>query len=168
MPDGETFSGNWLTLTPQRKIEGEIAFYTGMTGYERVLADPFYREKIVVFTYPIVGSYGITKKDYMEKKPLVSGIVVYETPGEKYHYKADYTLHEYLQKWDIPLLTHIDTRAVMKKIRSYNSLTAVLAAAETVHEPAFAEVEKTESVLSPFSKGKTAVNEKHGSAVAYA
>ena len=63
LPNGETFSGNWLTLTPQRKIEGEIAFYTGMTGYERVLTDPFYKEKIVVFTYPIVGSYGITKTD---------------------------------------------------------------------------------------------------------
>lgn len=167
--DGETFSGNWLTSTSKKFIEGEVAFYTGMTGFEKVLTDPLYKDKLIVFTYPLVGTYGISRTDFYENKPLAAGVVVYETFPLTNHYAAKYTLSEYLQKWDIPLLTHIDTRAVVRKVRENGSAKAALVSGEAVLEqelPQKGIVEKEPVFLS--ADKKVLANKQHGSAVAYA
>ncbi len=86
-----------------------------MTGYQEVLTDPSYKGQIIVFTYPLIGNYGINEKDFESKKPQVKAAVVYEACDHFSHHEAVYSLKEYLQKWNIPLLTHVDTRAVVKK-----------------------------------------------------
>lgn len=169
LQSGEVFEGDWLTSTTNEAIKGEIVYYTGMTGYQEALADPFYKDKIIVFTYPLVGNYGINKEDYNEKEPLAAGVIAYEASMEKHHYTADYTLGQYLQKWNVPLLAHIDTRAVMKKIRSKDLPTAVLATGNIVHAQTFEGSGKTAKDLNAYRKEKKQMtNEHNGSAVAYA
>lgn len=163
--DGETFSGNWLTATSKKVVEGEVAFYTGMTGFEKALTNPFYKDKLIVFTYPLIGTCGISGVDFYENKPLASGVVVYETFPETNHYAGKYTLFEYLQKWEIPLLTHIDTRAVARKVRENSMSTAAMVAGD----PLFVKggiMEKAQILLSANQKDQS--NKQHGSAVAYA
>lgn len=126
LQSGDTFEGEWTTNIPNEKIEGEVVFYTGMTGYQEVLTDPSYKDQIIVFTYPLIGNYGINEKDFESKKPHVAGVIVYEANQEPSHYEAGYSLHEYLEKWQIPILSHVDTRALVKKIRKHGSLPAVL------------------------------------------
>lgn len=123
---GNTYKGKWLTTVPNGEIKGEIVFYTGMTGYQEVLTDPSYKDQIVVFTYPLIGNYGINKLDFESKKPHVAGVIVYEASKDAFHYQTEYSLVDYLQKWNIPLLSHIDTRAVVKKIRNQGSMPAAL------------------------------------------
>lgn len=123
---GEVYEGEWATMVPTKRIDGEIVFYTGMTGYQEVLTDPSYKDQILVFTYPLIGNYGINPKDFESKKPHVAGVVVYEANGEPSHYQATFTLQQYLAKWEIPLLSHIDTRAVVKKIRKKGSMPAAI------------------------------------------
>ena len=55
------FKGKWLTGAPDGEVKGEIVFFTGMTGYQEVLTDPSYKDKIIVFTYPLIGNYGINE-----------------------------------------------------------------------------------------------------------
>ena len=96
-------------------------------------------------------------------------MVVYETFPLTNHYAAKYTLSEYLQKWDIPLLTHIDTRAVVRKVRENGSAKAALVSGEAVLEqelPQKGIVEKEPVFLS--ADKKVLANKQHGSAVAYA
>lgn len=89
-----------------------------MTGYQEVLTDPSYKGQIVVFTYPLIGNYGINEKDLESKIPQVKAVAVYEACEHFSHHEAVSSLREYLNKWNIPLLTEVDTRAVVKTIRS--------------------------------------------------
>src|SRR5881394_2669213 len=40
-------------------VRGEVVFNTAMAGYVETLTDPSYRGQILVFTYPLVGNYGV-------------------------------------------------------------------------------------------------------------
>ncbi|WP_370224704.1 carbamoyl phosphate synthase small subunit [Cytobacillus sp.] len=127
---GHSYKGKWLTDKPEKDIEGEIVFFTGMTGYQEVLTDPSYKDQIIVFTYPLIGNYGINESDFESKKPHVAGVIVYEGSRNPSHYKSAYSLQEYLQKWNIPLLGHMDTRSIVKKIRSEGSMPAKMSSSE--------------------------------------
>lgn len=128
LANGSKFEGELLTKPLTKAITGEIVFYTGMIGYQEVLTDPSYKNQIVVFTYPLIGNYGINEYDFESKKPHVAGVIVYEGNMHHSHYQAKYSLKEYLDKWDIPLLSHIDTRAVVKSIRTEGSMEAAITA----------------------------------------
>ncbi|WP_110929074.1 carbamoyl phosphate synthase small subunit [Bacillus massiliglaciei] len=132
LANGSTFEGNLLTETTV-PATGEIVFYTGMTGYQEVLTDPSYKDQIVIFTYPLIGNYGINKVDFESKKPHVAGVIVYEGGMVHSHFQAEYSLADYLNKWGIPLLSHVDTRAVVKKIRKEGSMQAAISGDESFH-----------------------------------
>ena len=124
LENGSVFEGELLTKSTKKAITGEIVFFTGMTGYQEVLTDPSYKDQIVIFTYPLIGNYGINEHDFESKKPHVAGVIVYEGNMSHSHYQAKYSIGEYLDKWNIPLLSHVDTRAVVKNIRQEGSMQA--------------------------------------------
>lgn len=126
LPSGKVYEGTWAVCIPEENIEKDIVFYTGMYGYEDAFTNANYKDKILLFTYPLIGNYGINEKLFKGEKPQIAGVVVYEAFKEPFHYEAAYSLHDYLEKWDIPLLTHVDTRAVVKKIRCQKSTHATL------------------------------------------
>lgn len=134
--NGECFQGKWLTNAPIGEVKGELVFYTGMTGYQEVLTDPSYKDKIVVFTYPLIGNYGINEASFNMEKPLAAGVIVYEAKPTAFHYEAKYTLADYLQKWGIPMLGHIDTRAVVRNIRNKDLMTAYITSPDAEQAPA--------------------------------
>ncbi|MDQ0217543.1 carbamoyl phosphate synthase small subunit [Peribacillus cavernae] len=126
LSNGASFEGKITTKPLNGEIKGEVVFFTGMTGYQEVLTDPSYKDQIIVFTYPLVGNYGINEYDFESKKPHVAGVIVYEGNMSHSHYQADYSLKDYLDKWDIPLLSGIDTRALVKNIRKEGSMEAAI------------------------------------------
>ncbi|MCY8223236.1 carbamoyl phosphate synthase small subunit [Bacillus haynesii] len=123
LEDGTSFSGELDSLDG---CTGEVVFFTGMTGYQEVLTDPSYKGQIIVFTYPLVGNYGMNESDDESKRPQVKGVVVYEACDRFSHHQATESLREYLAKWDVPLLSHVDTRAVVQHIRAKGTLNARL------------------------------------------
>lgn len=126
LSSGDVFEGNWVNETSVDELCGEVVFYTGMTGFQEVLTDPSYKDQIVVFTYPLIGNYGINEVDFESEMPHVAGVIVYEAAQDVFHYQAKYSLKQYLEKWNVPLLDNIDTRAIVKKIRDKGSMPAVL------------------------------------------
>lgn len=118
LENGDQFEGNWVGEIPAEPLEGEVVFFTGMTGYQEVLTDPSFKGQIVVFTYPLIGNYGINEVDFESELPHVSGVIISEYSEESHHYEAVSTFGQYLQKWNIPLLKNVDTRAVVKRIRT--------------------------------------------------
>jgi carbamoyl-phosphate synthase small subunit len=163
LKSGHSYKGQWLTNQPKKDIEGEIVFFTGMTGYQEVLTDPSYKDQIIVFTYPLIGNYGINESDFESKKPHVAGVIVYEGSKSPSHYKSAYTLDEYLQKWNIPLMGHMDTRAIVKKIRSEGSMPAKMSINESADAESFLlpkdeKVCKVSSeVIETYGEGKSHV-----------
>ncbi|UOQ95314.1 carbamoyl phosphate synthase small subunit [Halobacillus shinanisalinarum] len=130
LQDGQQFQGeaseDWAD-----PVEGEIVFFTGMTGYQEVLTDPSYQDQIVVFTYPLIGNYGINEDDFESSKPQVKGVVMLQCADTASHYKATTSLKDYLQKARIPFLTAVDTREVTKAIRTGGTRQAALATTPT-------------------------------------
>ena len=126
LADGKTFQGHLLGSLADEGIAGEVVFFTGMTGYQEVLTDPSYKNQIIVFTYPLIGNYGINNHDFESKKPHVAAVIVFEAAKTAYHYEAQHSFTEYLEKWDIPMLEHIDTRELVKSIRQNGTMPAKL------------------------------------------
>lgn len=130
---GEIFTGE--VLGGLQPAAGELVFTTSMTGYQEILTDPSYAGQIVVFCYPLIGNYGIQPDDNESSGPHVAGVVVAELCDTPSHYGAIKGLEAYLKEKGIPILTGVDTRAIVKTIRRYGSVQAVLASGspEDVH-----------------------------------
>ncbi|MGN1387455.1 MAG: carbamoyl phosphate synthase small subunit [Bacillus sp. (in: firmicutes)] len=126
LENGDVFTGKWLTDEPKGNVTGEVVFFTGMTGYQEVLTDPSYKNQIVVFTYPLIGNYGINQEDFESSKPHVAGVIVHRGNLSHSHYNANSSLVQYLNKWNIPMLGNVDTRAIVKRIRTNGSMQACL------------------------------------------
>lgn len=124
LENGTSYKGN---LTGAH-VGGEIVFYTGMTGYQEVLTDPSYQNQIIVFTYPLIGNYGINASDFESERPQIKGAVFYECCEHFSHYEAAYSVKEYLSKWNVPFISHVDTRSVVKQIRKHGTMKAELSA----------------------------------------
>ncbi|GKU81770.1 carbamoyl phosphate synthase small subunit [Niallia sp. NCCP-28] len=146
LKNGAKYKGTFQTKAVNQTASGEIVFFTGMTGYQEVLTDPSYKDQIIVFTYPLIGNYGINNEDFESKKPHVAGVVVYEANKDAFHYQSQHSLLEYLDKWNIPLISHVDTRAIVKNIRQAGSMPAVLTTEEMPRKEDFSLIKDTKKV----------------------
>lgn len=124
LEDGSVYDG--YSFGSERETYGEVVFTTSMTGYQEVLTDPSFAGQIVVPTYPMIGNYGINEQDYESKKIQVAGFVVREECEIPSHGLSTRTLHEYLQSQDIPGIAGVDTRALVRKIRSSGVMMGIL------------------------------------------
>ena len=114
---GETFSG----FAPDYQKEvcfGEIVFNTGMVGYVESLTDPSYAGQILVFTYPLIGNYGVSDPETWESSKLhVKGVVMSELALHHSNHTAKESLFHWLSSNNIPLLVGVDTRAITIRLR---------------------------------------------------
>ncbi|SDP79034.1 carbamoyl phosphate synthase small subunit [Halobacillus sp. SY10] len=125
LQDGTTFEGK-ASRHFDRNVQGEVVFFTGMTGYQEVLTDPSYKGQIVVFTYPLIGNYGINDEDGESEEIQVSGVVMYQCTDVPSHFQARKSLGTYLNEQNIPYMTEVDTREVTKAIRAEGTQQAAL------------------------------------------
>ncbi len=115
--NGETYEGSspaWQKNT----FFGEVVFTTGMVGYVESLTDPSYAGQILTFTYPLIGNYGVPKKQLWESGKIhASGVIIGELSPFYAHYQAEKSLLEWLEEQKVPLLVGVDTRALTKSLR---------------------------------------------------
>jgi carbamoyl-phosphate synthase small subunit len=127
LEDGKVFEGrrpDWQ----KGVFYGEVVFTTGMCGYMESLTDPSFAGQILVFTYPLIGNYGIASQAVWEsKKPHVAGVVVNESCENWSHHSGLSSLKEWLEKEKIPLLAEVDTRALAKILRSKGTMLGAIA-----------------------------------------
>lgn len=119
LSNGKSFKGQWQGA--KTAIQGEIVFFTGMTGYEEVLTDPSYEGQIIVFSYPLIGQYGIQSQHIQSEKIQAAGIVVvelYEGPLEK----GAISLGDFAARGQVPILAGVDTRSIIQIVREYGTM----------------------------------------------
>ncbi|MCR8540170.1 MAG: glutamine-hydrolyzing carbamoyl-phosphate synthase small subunit [Prochlorococcus marinus CUG1439] len=104
---------------------GEIVFNTGMTGYQEVITDPSYYGQILTFTYPEIGNTGINLED-SESSNSVKGIIVRNYSSNNSNWRSLKTFDQWLVEKNIIGLYGIDTRALVKILRSNGSMNGVL------------------------------------------
>ncbi|MDP6934346.1 MAG: carbamoyl-phosphate synthase domain-containing protein, partial [Myxococcota bacterium] len=124
LEDGRRFTGEAFGASGTRV--GEVVFNTAMTGYQEVLSDPSYCEQIVVMTTPHVGNYGVNEDDAESDGVWVSGFVIREYSRRWSNHRATAGLGQYLRQAGVPSLQGIDTRALVRHIRSKGAMKAVI------------------------------------------
>jgi len=125
LSDGTLWQGR-MPLWQNGPYFGEVVFNTGMTGYVESLTDPSYAGQILVFTYPLIGNYGVQIKSGESDKTQVSGVVVSEAAAYWSHANTDFSLIQWLQQQKVPLLAGIDTRALTKHLRTRGTMGGVV------------------------------------------
>jgi len=109
--------------------DGEVVFSTGMTGYPESLTDPSYSGQILVFTYPLIGNYGVPQFSFDDRNGAlqngfesgriqVRGVVISDYSFNYSHFDAHYSLHDWLNENGIPGIYGIDTRGLTKILRT--------------------------------------------------
>ncbi len=110
LEDGTVFTGKSIGST--REVISEIVFNTSMTGYLEVLTDPSYAGQAVAMTYPLIGNYGICRRDMESKRSRVDGFIVRELSRLSSNFRDEQSVQEFLAEQDIPGIEGIDTRAL--------------------------------------------------------
>src|SRR5262249_46828642 len=107
---------------------GEVVFNTAITGYQEVFTDPSYTGQIVVLTNPQIGNYGANAPDNESVKPYIEGLVVREFSPLASNWRADETAQQFLISNQVPVVAGIDTRALVRHLRSRGVMRGILSA----------------------------------------
>jgi carbamoyl-phosphate synthase small subunit len=149
---GITFAG-FVPEGQKDSLSGEIVFNTGMTGYVETLTDPSYSGQILVFTFPLLGNYGVPGPETWESTKIhLRGVVVSELNAAWSHEGSTQSLGMWLREQGVPIITGVDTRELTKYLRTRGTMNGVI----TTHDhpdfkitlPQIVSVEKPE-VINP-------------------
>jgi carbamoyl-phosphate synthase small subunit len=105
---------------------GEAVFSTGMSGYQETLTDPSYHRQIVVATAPQIGNTGWNLEDGESRggKIWVAGYIVRDPSPRASNWRATATLDDELVRQGIVGIAGVDTRAIVRHLRSQGSMRA--------------------------------------------
>ena len=118
LKDGTEYEG--ISFGAEKSVNGEVVFATGMVGYPESLTDPSFRGQILVYTFPLIGNYGVPDKKFWESNKLqISALIVCNYNSTPSHYSAKQTLSAWLKKEGIPALEIKDTRGLTLKLRDH-------------------------------------------------
>jgi carbamoyl-phosphate synthase small subunit len=107
-------------------VFGEFVFVTAMSGYEEVMTDPSYKGQIIVFTYPLMGNYGITGEDGQSADIHAEAIVIRENTRSFSNHRAKMSLSDFLTSGNKTGVERIDTRALTKQIRTQGAMQGAI------------------------------------------
>jgi carbamoyl-phosphate synthase small subunit len=124
LEDGTLFIGEHFGA--EVDTDAEVVFNTSMTGYLEVCTDPSYRGQMVAMCHPQIGNYGVAESHRESTRPWVAALLVREIASHPNHWEASTELPQYLAEHGVPGLQGIDTRALVRRLRSRGTMRAVL------------------------------------------
>src|SRR5246127_668377 len=124
LADGRYYEG--VSFGAEGEAVGEVVFNTSMTGYQEILTDPSYEGQIVTMTYPLIGNTGVNPEDVESRKPFLEAFIVKRLSPLPSNWRTTESLDEYLHKHKIPVISGIDTRALVRHIRLKGSMRGIV------------------------------------------
>jgi carbamoyl-phosphate synthase small subunit len=138
LEDGTRFDGE-LCGHPAA-VTGEVVFNTSMTGYQESVTDPSYAGQIIVFTYPLIGNYGVSAKAMESDRIHARGVVMREPKNGEDVATAEGGWVDWLGDCGVPGIGGVDTRALVRHIRDRGAMRGGIFAAETAETKAREQV----------------------------
>ena len=129
LEDGRIFMGEGYGA-PSEAL-GEVVFNTSLTGYQEIATDPSYAGQIVVLTNPQIGNYGTNQADNEAARPYIEGLIVREFSAVSSNWRSEQVTDEYMERFSVPVLAEIDTRALVRHLRIHGAMRGVISTAET-------------------------------------
>ncbi|MCG8475039.1 MAG: glutamine-hydrolyzing carbamoyl-phosphate synthase small subunit [Cytophagales bacterium] len=157
LEDGTVFKGK--AIGKIGTTGGEICFNTGMTGYQEVYTDPSYYSQIVVTTTSHIGNYGTHPQESESARPAIFGLVVNKFSDTYSRHDAKEGLQEYLTSNSLVGIEGVDTRALVRHIRSKGAMNCVISSEELDMEKLKKELEKVPSMKNLELSSKVCVKE---------
>src|SRR5579862_5575181 len=128
LEDGTVFEGRSFGAPAERS--GEVVFNTAITGYQEIFTDPSYSGQIVILTNPQIGNYGTSSEDNESAKPYIEGLAVREFSAIASNWRSDSEANDFLARAGIPVIDDLDTRALVRHLRSRGVMRGVLSSTE--------------------------------------
>jgi carbamoyl-phosphate synthase small subunit len=142
LEDGVRFDGEWAGAA--HGASGEVVFNTAMSGYQEAVSDPSYAGQIIVFTYPLIGNYGVAASHLESDRIHARAVIMREGVDREDAPHAEGGWLTWLDDCGVPALTGVDTRALVRHIRDQGAMRGGLFDAEmpeaaarelVMHEP---------------------------------
>ncbi len=131
LEDGAVFEGR--SFTGGGEVAGEVVFTTSMVGYQETVTDPSYRGQIVLFTYPLIGNYGVIPGDEESRKVQAAGVLVREYTPHPSNWASERSLAALLADNGVVGVEGIDTRALTRHLRDRGAMRGIISTA--CHDP---------------------------------
>lgn len=128
LEDGTVFTGT--SFGAEGEVDGEVCFNTSMTGYQEILTDPSYRGQIVTMTYTEMGNYGVNREDVESGKPHLAGFIVKQFAERPSNFRSEESLDAYLKRHGVVGLAGIDTRALVRRLRTRGAMKGVVSSVD--------------------------------------
>jgi carbamoyl-phosphate synthase small subunit len=129
LEDGRIFRGQGYGAPGE--CQGEVVFNTSLTGYQEIATDPSYSGQIVVLTNPQIGNYGTNQADNESARPFIEGLIVREFSAVSSNWRSEQVTDEYMERYAVPVLAEIDTRALVRHLRTHGVMRGVMSTTES-------------------------------------
>jgi carbamoyl-phosphate synthase small subunit len=130
LEDGRIFRGT--SYGAGVECSGEVVFNTSLSGYQEIFTDPSYAGQIVVLTNPHIGNYGTTPSDAESVRPYIEGLVTREFSPISSNWRSTEVADEYLERNGVPVISGVDTRAVVRHLRANGVMRGVIASGDNL------------------------------------
>ena len=144
LENGHEFEG--IGFGADTDVANETVCCTMMTGYQEIISDPGYYGKIIIMTYPVIGSVGLTDEDYESKSLTAGGLIIRDYINAPSHYRFTKTLSDGMEEFGMPGIYGIDTRSVARILSRQGNMLAVIADSD-------ASQERIKKLFSSYDKG---------------
>ena len=124
LSDGTVVKGRAIGKTGT--TGGELCFNTSMTGYQEIFTDPSYYGQLMMMTYPHIGNYGTMSRDDEARKVMIAGLIVRSFSDDYSNPIADGSLQDYLLNNNLIGISDVDTRKLVRHIRTKGVMNAVI------------------------------------------
>lgn len=128
LENGAVFRGMSIGGTEDRACE--MVFNTSMTGYQEILTDPSYAGQGIIMSYPLIGNYGINHEDNESSRPWAECFVVRHLADRGSNFRCEGNLNDYLKQHHITGIQGVDTRALIRILRSQGTMNGMITCAE--------------------------------------
>ena len=129
LEDGRIFRGKGFGA--KGECYGEVVFNTSITGYQEIFTDPSYAGQIVILTNPQIGNYGTNSEDNEATRPYIEGLIVREFSAISSNWRSEQVTDEYMERYAVPVLAEIDTRALVRHLRTHGVMRGVISTVES-------------------------------------
>jgi len=139
--DGEFVTGEGFGT--EGECAGELVFNTQMTGYMESLTDPSYFGQILMFTFPLIGNYGVDPQNFQNPRVCALGCITKEICEKPEHLPS---LRTFFEENHLLGMTGVDTRALTIKARVHGTMRAALVVGSDDGAYAVALAKKTPTI----------------------
>jgi carbamoyl-phosphate synthase small subunit len=132
LADGTSFEG--VAFGAAGEAVGEVVFNTSLTGYQEILTDPSYVGQMICMTYPEQGNYGVAAADDESDRVHGTGFIVRHYAERPSSFRAERSLAAYLERHGVVGISGIDTRRLVRHLRTRGAQMGIISTSGTVAE----------------------------------